>query len=531
MWFFITSAQGISTGISTAFEIILQKGILHLQKIKAVTTKTLLSIPFFYEFNGKSFHSIYFCMKNVFTPSSFAAILLTCFSFQAVANIHNVPVDFPTIQSAISSSANGDTVAVAPGIYYENINFRGKKIIVTSNYYLNADTSYINQTIINGSQPLSSDTGSCVIFCSGEDSTAELIGFTITGGTGSAWLDAHGAGTYREGGGILIDFSSPVIRNNRIIYNVATNSTGLDGAGGGGIRISDGNPSVLNNLIAYNQGSYGPGVVLNWTGCLMRNNIICYNSGGQSFNGGGAIWSNTNSAVHEKVIENNTIYGNQAAVGTGGCLAWGGTLILRNNILWGNYSSDNSQIKTIAGAATVTYCDVQGGYIGTGNIDVEADFSDTVSFILNSTSPCIDAGDSSAIYNDVEDGPGSGNAKYPSRGTLRNDMGAYGGGGTTLIPASNVVTGIFSFIPKNFSFDVFPNPCKEYFSVNYFLPSSSEVEMKIMDINGRALNEVLDEHQSAGTHTFTFSENFPQGVYVLQFGINRTWYSKMLTVQ
>src|SRR4030095_10564777 len=140
------------------------------------------------------------------------------------AIIHHVPADYTTIQSAIDASTNGDTVVVAPGTYFENINFKGKNIVLTSNFYLNGDTSFINQTIINGSQSVQADTGSCVIFSSGEDSTAVLMGFTITGGTGSAWLDMHGAGIYREGGGVLIDFSSPTVRNNKIIYNVANNS-------------------------------------------------------------------------------------------------------------------------------------------------------------------------------------------------------------------------------------------------------------------------------------------------------------------
>jgi hypothetical protein len=154
-------------------------------------------------------------------------------TLRSSATIIGVPTDASTIQSGINAAENGDTVVVSPGTYFENINFNGKNIVVTSNFYLGGDTSFISQTIINGSQPGNVDTGSCVIISSGEDSTAVLMGFTITGGSGTKWLDAHGAGTYREGGGVLIDFSSPTIRNNKIIYNAATNSAGLSGAGGG----------------------------------------------------------------------------------------------------------------------------------------------------------------------------------------------------------------------------------------------------------------------------------------------------------
>ena len=164
------------------------------------------------------------------------------FSFFAVLNATTlkVPEDYSTIQGAINASVNGDTVLVASGMYYENINFHGKNILLTSYYLFNEDISYISNTIINGSQPVHQDTASCVLIVSGEDSSAILQGFTLTGGTGTKWLDEHGAGTYVEGGGILITLSSPTIKNNLIINNEAIRvGSGITSAGGGGIRVGD----------------------------------------------------------------------------------------------------------------------------------------------------------------------------------------------------------------------------------------------------------------------------------------------------
>ena len=217
----------------------------------------------------------------------------------AGAAIRHVPLQYPTIQTAITASQNGDTVLVSPGIYFENINFRGKGIVVASLFLTTSDTAYIGSTVINGGQPVHADTASCVIITRGNlatstDSTAALIGFRITGGTGTRWEDEHNPGSvYREGGGILIQYASPRILFNRICYNQATDMTNNVSAGGGAIRCGDGNPKIRNNVIDHNQGRYGAGLVFNFSGADIRNNVIAMNWGGEDYGGGGGharIW-------------------------------------------------------------------------------------------------------------------------------------------------------------------------------------------------------------------------------------------------
>ncbi len=50
----------------------------------------------------------------------------------ANAVIINVPGDQPTIQAGIDVAVNGDDVVVAPGTYFETINFLGKAITLRS---------------------------------------------------------------------------------------------------------------------------------------------------------------------------------------------------------------------------------------------------------------------------------------------------------------------------------------------------------------------------------------------------------------
>ena len=165
------------------------------------------------------------------------------------ATIINVPSDPPTIQSGIDFASEGDTVLVAGGTYYENINYNGKNIVVGSLFLTTQDTSYISSTIIDGNQ-----SGSVVYFTNGSDSTAVLSGFTIQNGSrgitiyGSPKLEnviiADNSSAF--GGGINIgSYSSPMLKNIIIANNYCDWY-------GGGILVHEGSHPVLVNCILWN---------------------------------------------------------------------------------------------------------------------------------------------------------------------------------------------------------------------------------------------------------------------------------------
>jgi len=82
---------------------------------------------------------------------------------------------FDSIQEAIDFAQDGDTIIVAEGIYYEHINFRGKRLMVRSTELTKPPV--VASTIIDGG-----GIGRVVTFSSGEGSGSILWGFTITGG-------------------------------------------------------------------------------------------------------------------------------------------------------------------------------------------------------------------------------------------------------------------------------------------------------------------------------------------------------------
>ena len=183
---------------------------------------------------------------------------------------------------------------VDEGTYYENINFKGKAITVTSNYMHDPDSTYILNTIIDGGQAVNSDSASVVYFYSGEDTTSVLCGFTIQHGTGT-YPDAHG---YRSGGGIFVENAGAKIIHNIISYN---NVSYTNGAAGGGIFADTCINCVLvvkHNTISGNTSMNGNSQTLAYGGgafismpVLMQHNIFTNNeASGKAYGGGLATW-------------------------------------------------------------------------------------------------------------------------------------------------------------------------------------------------------------------------------------------------
>ena len=201
-------------------------------------------------------------MKKLVTILS----LLTL-SFAAVLNI---PSDYPTIQLGINTAISGDTVFVSPGIYYENINFNGKNIVIIG---YDRET-----TIIDGGA-----NNSVVIFDNGENENSVLSNFTIRNGQSD------------NGGGIFCRNSSPSIINNFIYDNSAYN--------GGGIYFMNSNAYVFNNIIMYNESNMYGGAIYIENGNI---NIIKSTINNNHSYDEGAIYSiNSNNVINSSIVWEN----------------------------------------------------------------------------------------------------------------------------------------------------------------------------------------------------------------------------------
>ena len=131
------------------------------------------------------------------------------------------------------------------------------------------------------------------------------------------------------------------------------------------------------------QGGNGGVLTDNGASPTINYNLITNN---QSAENGGGITCNNSSPT----LTNNTIYGNTAS-GNGGGVYLSGTSdpIITHTIVWGN--TLESLVVESESNPTVSYSNIEGGYLGNGNIDQNPLFCDSENFIftLADNSPCI----------------------------------------------------------------------------------------------------------------------------------------------
>ena len=302
---------------------------------------------------------------------------------------------------------------------------------------------------------------------------------------------------YSYGAGVVLDFPDDrVILKNNIISN--NYFSGGGGCLGGGIAIWDGDAKLYNNVISHNKATYGAG-----------------------------IYVVNDTTLSEPDFINNTIVKNEATVAGGGIYYDRAEPTLLNSIIWENYAPDGPQIAFNEGAIEVSYSDIQGGWVGTGNMDVNPKIISNLC-LLNHNSPCIDAGNPDAMYYDPEDPFNTGFALYPAQGLLLNDMGAYGGPGAAdlyelLEGDSYAIEQQSLSVSSNEAVIInnYPNPFNPQTTIQLVLPTNGFVSLKIYNVLGQEVATLVSDNLSAGSYKYVWNaSNFASGIYVYRLEAN-----------
>jgi Right handed beta helix region len=210
--------------------------------------------------------------------------------------------------------------------------------------------------------------------------------------------DCYGAGATLGGNCVLehclIDNNTCLPRNSAVGY------------GGGIAEMRSGSVLVFRNTaIIGNTANWGAGIWMKESSWLLTNCIIAQNQGYGVMADGAGVSSFVNCT-----IANN---GEPAF-----SLSPTHSLTLLNSIIY--FNSHNGQ-QLVGEPFSTTYCDIQGGRLGTGNFDSNPLFQSMSNYVLLPGSPCVDKGKTDSAFNDT--------CFPPSFGTNRNDLGAYGGPG------------------------------------------------------------------------------------------------------
>ncbi|MBI1825002.1 MAG: right-handed parallel beta-helix repeat-containing protein [Planctomycetes bacterium] len=203
---------------------------------------------------------------------------------------------------------------------------------------------------------------------------------------------------------------------------VISNSIVQGGSSSGAVLIENSSGITLTNCAITHSRSTGIRMLTTLgspsAGSVTAKNVLIADCAGAGI----VVYRGPATIINSTMVNNN---GGIVQTGTA-------TAVVKNSIIRG---AGNQIISSPQSLVQVSYSDVQGGWPGTGNIDVDAMFVDAANgdYHLQQDSPCIDAGDSNASglpSTDFDGGPRFvDDASVPdtghNHGALPIDMGAY----------------------------------------------------------------------------------------------------------
>ena len=248
------------------------------------------------------------------------------------------------------------------------------------------DCNFINNTANRGGGMYNYESNPSINNCTFNDNMANDGGGVLNEGSGPMVTNCTLSGNEASDGGGMINLSS-----GTIVTNCTFNGNTADYFGGGMYNYN-GNPKITNCKFNENEATKGGGMLI--SAGSDSTVINCTFSGNTASDAGGGIYNNDSRPT----LRNCTLTGNTASIG-GGMFHRRCWPTLTNCILWGDTPDE---IIDTEGYSKAYYCDIQGGWSGIGDNNIDADpcFVNVSSGDLRLStpaSPCVDAGDSTML--------------------------------------------------------------------------------------------------------------------------------------
>jgi hypothetical protein len=444
---------------------------------------------------------------------------------KVAAKVIRVPAGEPTIQAAINSAANEDTILISPGTYFESLTLT-KELTIASEFLTTKDEAFIRETIVDGkTKTVFNVTGP-------KNGISNIIGLTIQNGDDGIMAAApinllnnfitacdDGIDYESSGGGLcknnIFRFNTDdgIDLDGTLLHIIVEDNIVSDNDDDGiEIRLHDytGLPSycLISGNKIYNNKEDGiqfidyPGVTPRTYRVernLIYNNLMagiaCMDKGESKEDYRGA-------AIPEPIyILNNTISGHNYGI------SGGANLFALNNII---INSTTYGAFKVSARSVISHSLFYNNGADTANCNLIAQtnlFADpklSGEFVPETSSPCIDKGiklyisESDTLLN-IPEKLYSG--LYPDIGAIENSL---------------QTSSLINIVPKNEIF-VRPVPFNNYFEV-IALKEDFSCVAQILNESGQLMSNLTLKN-----FTIVSTENYKEGVYFLRYLENEGW--------
>ncbi|MBK7877487.1 MAG: hypothetical protein IPJ77_17425 [Planctomycetes bacterium] len=400
-------------------------------------------------------------VRSFFTGASLALLLAAGSQAQTIWYVNSAAPSggdgtswataFDSLEPAISAAVPADRIWVAAGTYHptnlaDPLDPRSARFRIASHLKLFGGFNGTETALSQRNPDLFDDTilsGDLGLLGDPSDNAYRVIEMPTFPASGIARIDGFritGGNATEHGGGMVVGMTG--MGFNPRVTLVSCTIDGNQAVRGGAIAVENfGVVRLVRCTVIENSATEHGGAIYSYSGGVQAvNSRFSYNTAGGD---GGALWADS-SGIDWIEYANCLFVSNEADRGgaaflkggnsTSGVGSWfnctlvlnqaltsGGALYaitttpaaanahVYNSVLWNNTAPSD---PTIFGAGLdVRFSDVQGGYTGLGNLNVDPQFTGSVRPATGS--PVNDAGSNSLIPNDFLDLDGDGNTTEP----------------------------------------------------------------------------------------------------------------------